>query len=92
MAKTVLKTEQVDIRRSPKYLTFLISGAVLGIIVALILGLGIPEEQRTAKPIVTFLVAFLGGTGAALGITVAMILDRIFAARSKRLDATKLEA
>lgn len=91
MAKTTLKTEQVKIRRSPKYLTFLIAGAILGIVVALILGLTIDEDQRTAKPIVTFLVAFLGGAGAALGITVAVILDRIFVARAKSVEATKLE-
>lgn len=91
MAQKILKTETVSIRRSPKYLQFLIVGAVLGIIVALILGLSIPEEQRTAKPVITFVVAYLGGAGAALGITVAVILDRIFVARAKRLDATKLE-
>jgi hypothetical protein len=91
MAKTTSKTEQVKIRRSPKYLTFLISGAILGIIVALILGLSIPEEQRTAKPLVTFMVAFLGGGGAALGIIIAVILDRIFVARAKSVEATKLE-
>jgi len=91
MAKTTTKTEQVKIRRSPKYLTFLIAGATLGIIVALILGLSIPEEQRTAKPLVTFMVAFLGGAGAALGIIIAVILDRIFVARAKSVEATKLE-
>lgn len=91
MAKTTLKTEQVTIRRSPKYLIFLIAGAILGIVVALILGLSIPEEQRTAKPLVTFMVAFLGGAGAALGIIVAVILDRIFVARAKSVEATKLE-
>lgn len=89
---TILKTETVSIRRSPKYLQFLILGAVLGIIAALILGFSIPEEQRTAKPVITFIVAYFAGGGAALGITVAMILDRIFAARAKRLEATKLEA
>jgi ABC-type branched-subunit amino acid transport system permease subunit len=91
MAKTTSKTEQVKIRRSPKYLTFLISGAILGIIVALILGFSIPSESRTAKPLVTFMVAFLGGGGAALGIIIAVILDRIFVARAKSVEATKLE-
>ncbi|MEY4986182.1 MAG: hypothetical protein RLZZ359_1068 [Actinomycetota bacterium] len=91
MAKTTSKTEQVTIRRSPKYLTFLFAGAILGIIVALILGFAIPEESRTAKPLVTYLIAFLGGAGAALGIIVAVILDRIFVARAKSVEATKLE-
>lgn len=88
--RPILTTEQVSIRRSPKYLTFLIAGAVIGIIVALLIGLGIPEDQRTARPIITYLVAYIGAAGAAVGITSALILDRIFAARAKRADATKL--
>lgn len=88
--RPILTTEQVSIRRSPKYLTFLIAGGVIGIIIALLISLGIPEEQRTARPIITYLVAYIGAAGAAIGITLAMILDRIFAARAKQVDATKL--
>ncbi|MEY3677784.1 MAG: hypothetical protein RL351_1011, partial [Actinomycetota bacterium] len=32
MAKTTIKTQQVKIRRSPKFLPFLVTGAVIGVI------------------------------------------------------------
>lgn len=89
MAKT-MKTESVSIRRSPKYLPFLITGGVLGVTVAVILNFMIPADSRTNEPVVTYLIAYLGGLGAALGIILAVVLDRIGQARAKTLEATKL--
>jgi membrane associated rhomboid family serine protease len=91
MAKTTIKTQQVKIRRSPKFLPFLVTGAVIGVIVAVILGLTIPAESRTAAPVVTYLIGYLGAIGAAAGIVTAVIVDRIGVARAKTLEATKLE-
>ena len=91
MAKTTLKTEQVKIRRSPKYLPFLITGGVIGAIVGTVLGLSIPAEQKTAEPIITYLIAFLGGLGVVAGIVAALVVDRIGVARAKTIEATKLE-
>lgn len=92
MAKITTQTEKVSIRRSPKYLPFLITGGVIGVILAGILGLSIPTEQRTAEPVVTYLIAYLGAGGAVLGIIAAMIADRIGVARAKTVEATKLKA
>ena len=91
MAKTTLKTEQVKIRRSPKYLPFLITGGVIGAIVGTVLGLSIPAEQKTAEPIITYLIAFLGGLGVVAGIVAALVVDRIGVAKAKTIEATKLE-
>jgi high-affinity Fe2+/Pb2+ permease len=91
-AKTIITTEQVKIRRTPKFLEFILTGAVLGVIIALIVGFSIPEEQRTAEPIVTYLIAYFAGFGAAAGVVLAVILDWIFSKRAKQLEATKLEA
>jgi hypothetical protein len=91
MAKTTLKTEQVTIRRSPKFLQFLLSGAILGLIVAFLLNASIAPDARSGAPILGYLVAFSVGLGAGLGMIVAVILDRIGSARSKTLEATKLE-
>lgn len=82
---------EVSIRRVPRFLPFILTGGVLGVLVALIIGLSIPEEQRTAEPIVTYLVAYLGGIGMVLGIVAALILDRVGLARAKRVEATKIE-
>jgi hypothetical protein len=91
MAKTVMKTQDVKIRRSPKYLPFLITGGVIGAIIGTVLGLSIPEEQRTAEPVITYLIAYLGGIGVVAGIVAALVVDRIGAARAKTIEATKLE-
>ena len=91
MANQTPKTESVKIRRAPKFLPFLLTGGVLGIILALIVGLAIPEEQRTAQPIITYLVAYFAGIGVALGIVAAIVADRIGLARAKTAEATKLE-
>ena len=91
MAKTTLKTEQVQIRRSPKFFPFLLTGGILGLIVAFVLNALIHPDARTAAPILGYLVAFSVAIGAGLGITAAVILDRIGSARSKTLEATKLE-
>ncbi len=90
MPKTEKNTE-VKIRRSAKFLPFMLTGGVLGIVVALLISLAIPEQQRTAQPIVTYLVAFLGGIGFFVGLVAALILERIFIARAKAAVATKLE-
>ncbi|MEY4993158.1 MAG: hypothetical protein RIS82_280 [Actinomycetota bacterium] len=89
--RKIAKIEQVSIRRTPKYLQFLLTGGILGIIIALIVGASIPESQRTAEPLVTYLVAFFAAIGVGAGIVAALIVDRIFATRSKTLEATKLE-
>jgi membrane associated rhomboid family serine protease len=89
--KQTLKTQQVRIRRTPKFLPFLITGAVIGVIVAVILGLVIPADSKTAEPIVTYLIGYLGALGAALGIVAAVVADRIGVARAKTVEATKLE-
>ncbi len=91
MAKTTLKTQQVKIRRTPKFLPFLVTGAVIGVIIAVILGLSIPAEQRTEAPVVTYLIGYLGALGAAAGSVTAVIADRIGVARAKTVEATKLE-
>ena len=91
MAKTVLKSEKVTIRRSPKYLPFLITGGVMGVIIGAGLGLSIPAEQRTAEPVITYLIAYGAGLGAVVGIVAAVIVERIGVARAKTVEAAKLE-
>jgi hypothetical protein len=87
-----ISSEKVTIRRSPKFLPFLITGGVIGVIVAAALGLGIPEEQRTAEPVITYLIAYGAGIGVVAGIVAAVIIDWIGTAKAKTVEATKLEA
>ncbi len=87
-----ISSEKVTIRRSPKFLPFLITGGVIGVIVAAALGLSIPEEQRTAEPVITYLIAYGAGIGVVAGIVAAVIIDWIGTAKAKTVEATKLEA
>ena len=82
---------EVQIRRAPKYLPFMITGAAAGVILAVILNTLIPDEQRTGQPILGYLIVFLGALGFALGIVSALVFDRVFRARAQTLEATKLE-
>jgi hypothetical protein len=59
--------------------------------VAGVFGLTIPEQQRTAEPVVTYLIAYLGGIGVVLGIVAALIVDRIGLSKAKTVEATKLK-
>ena len=81
--------EKVQIRKAPKFLPFLILFAVVGIIVALILNSFISEADRTAQPILGYLIAWLAGIGAAFGLMFALVLDFISRKRSKTLEATR---
>lgn len=92
MAKTIVKTEKVTIRRSPKFLPFMITGGVIGLLIGAAAGVSIPPEQRTAEPVITYLIAYGAGIGVAAGIVAAVIADWIGAARAKSAEATKLES
>ena len=92
MAQSTIKTEKVTIRRSPKFLPFLVTGGIIGVIIGAGLGLSIPADQRTAEPVITYLIAYGGGIGVVAGIVTAVLVDWIGVARAKTLEATKLES
>lgn len=81
--KPILSSEEVNIRRAPKYLHFAISGFVLGILIALFIGL-------TAPDIVGLLIVFGGIFGGGTGIVIALVLDLIYRGRGKKAQATKI--
>lgn len=81
--------EKVQIRKAPKFLPFMLLFAGVGVVVALILNLFISDTERTAEPILGFLVAYLGGLGGAFGLVVALVIDYISRKRSKTLEAER---
>jgi hypothetical protein len=83
MAKN--KTQELSIRRAPKYLTFIILGAVVGIIAGFILNA--VSEQSTGAPILGYLVVFCSGLGVGLGVIVALVLDRVLRRKTKVVKA-----
>ena len=79
------KTQELSIRRAPKYLTFIILGAVVGIIAGFILNS--VSEQSTGAPILGYLVVFCSGLGVGLGVIVALVLDRVLRRKTKVVKA-----
>ena len=90
--------EEATVRRAPKVSVFLIVGAALGVIVALILtyafgvvdatGSEVSRETTVAyskSEIFGFLVLICGVIGVAVGGIVAVILDRTIGRRTKRV-------
>ena len=81
------KTETVEIRRTPKFLPFLLTGGVAGFAVALIAWLASGANGQ----VFGYLVAYGSGIGAALGIIAATVAEAATRKRTKQAVATKLE-
>jgi hypothetical protein len=80
-------TALVDIRRAPKFIPFTATAAVIGFIVSAI------TAWATQAPGNFFGYVIVWGTVlfASLGLVVAVLLEAFFRARSKRIEATKIE-
>ena len=81
--------EKVEIRKAPKFLPFLIVFAVIGVNIAFVLNALIPEANRTAQPILGYLVGYLAALGAVVGLLVALVIDLISRKRVKTLEAER---
>ena len=79
----IVSSEEVNIRRAPKYLHFALTGFVLGIIAALFMGLSSPA-------IAGLLIVFGGIAGGGTGIILALVFDAIYRSRGKKVTATKV--
>ncbi len=80
-------TALVDIRRAPKFIPFTATAAVIGFIVSAI------TAWVTQAPGNFFGYVIVWGTilFASLGLVFAVLLEAFFRARSKRIEATKIE-
>ena len=89
--KETITTEQVTVRRSPKYLTFMVAGIILGIIAALILTFALPNESEfTLTQIFGFMLLITGTVGGTLGLVFALIVDRYFSRHVTQATAEKI--
>jgi hypothetical protein len=79
----IVSAAEVNIRRAPKYLHFALTGFILGIVTALVLGLSSPG-------VVGLLIVFGGIAGGGIGIILALVFDAIYRSRSKKVTATKV--
>lgn len=84
------RAEEVEIRRAPKTLPFALTGALLGLLSAVLLYFagGATDSNRS---ILGLLLVALGLTGLGLGIASALIADLLLARRPKRAVANRVE-
>lgn len=61
--------------RHPRYIRFLASGACVGAVLAVVLGLLAPAAQYSHRQIVLYLLLMLGSLGALLGGVVAVLVE-----------------
>jgi asparagine N-glycosylation enzyme membrane subunit Stt3 len=89
VAKPIEKTSTalVDIRRAPKFIPFTATAAVIGFVISAI------TAWVTNAPGNFFGYVIVWGTilFASIGLVVAVLLEAFFRARSKRIEATKIE-
>lgn len=76
---------EVTVRRAPRFVPFLILGALVGIGAAAFVAFGLPGSASFDSGAVFgfFMVMFAGG-GAILGAVVALVLDRRSVKRRER--------
>jgi hypothetical protein len=79
----IVSSAEVNIRRAPKYLHFALTGFVVGIVAALVMGLSSPA-------IAGLLIVFGGIAGGGTGIILALVFDAIYRSRGKKVTATKV--
>ncbi|MFB9713423.1 hypothetical protein ACFFPI_04555 [Arthrobacter methylotrophus] len=75
----------ITVRRAPKFVPFMVLGAVIGIIVAALVAYGIPGDASfdTGAVFGFFLISFAAG-GVLLGSIAALILDKVSVRRTQR--------
>ncbi len=84
------RTEQVRVRRSPRILNFLLTGGLLGGVVAGILTFAFPgNDEYPPSQVLGFLLVLGVTVGIAVGALVAVILDRALQRRSREVDAVR---
>lgn len=84
--------EEVEIRRAPKIVPFMLTGVVLGMVLALLAFLIIPESQRSSENIFGLLLLSFGSLFGGVGVAFSIALDLVTARRAKRATAERIEA
>jgi hypothetical protein len=83
------KTETVKIRRAPKFIPFMLTGVLLGGVVAAILSLSITSQDGKTAGFLTQLLVYCLGLGAGIGVLAAVVFDALTARASKDVQVSK---
>lgn len=94
----VSTSDEVTIRRAPKFGVFILGGAVVGFLVTLVvvsatMDIDRGDQQETASfgSLVGYFSLWGVTLGAFVGAVVAVVLDRVFARRAAALTAERVD-
>ncbi|RKT31809.1 hypothetical protein DEU34_2885 [Microbacterium sp. AG1240] len=88
------EVETVTVRRAPKYSVFLVAGAALGIVIAMILTLAFSRPAETSQytgieyapmQVFGFIALICVPAGIAIGGVVALLFDRTVGRRTREV-------
>ena len=82
--------EEVEIRRAPKILPWMLTGVVFGLVLAFVLYLLIPENQRSNENILGLLILALGSLFGGVGVALSIFIDLTTARNVKRATAKRI--
>ena len=89
--EAVIGTITGTLHRAPRYTNFMILGAILGVLSALILTVIFPENAEFSQAQVFGFLLLAGvASGVGLGCLLALLLDRIVGRRSTTVVADRL--
>jgi hypothetical protein len=82
--------EEIEIRRAPKVLPWMITGGLLGALVAVVLYLLSPSGAEVPENFLGLMVIALSSLGLGLGVGFAIIFDLVSSRRAKRAVANRV--
>jgi hypothetical protein len=85
-------THDVVVRRSPRYVRFIVVGAVIAILITLILTFVFPEQPNYSRAqVFGFVGIILVTVFVGLSATVAVVVDRVSSRRARTISMTTSE-
>lgn len=83
--RTPAGRREVNVRRAPKYVPFLVLGALVGVAAAAAVAYALPGDPSfDPGSVFGFFLIMFGGGGAILGAVLALVLDRRSVKRQQR--------
>ncbi len=83
-------SEEIEIRRAPKILPWMLTGAVLGMLIALAVSLITPPNSELPENFLGLMLIAFGSLGLGLGAAFAIGYDLISSRRAKRAIANRV--
>lgn len=88
--RSTVTSDEVRVRRAPKYGRFIIAGALLGFIGALIATTAFPVDEKVGfVPMLAYLSCYGIPAGVVVFSVIAIVVDRATARRARTVQAER---